>query len=90
MFDEKNIEITLTYDFIYFHTLLRYVFKKYNLEELLKEDPKIYREKLRKFYEQSFLDENRKLEKVKATLLKLDFDILFLQEYSALFEEFIS
>lgn len=81
-YEEENIKTTLTYDFIYFHTLLCYVFHKSDLEELLKEDPKVYREKLRKFYEQSFLDENRKLEKVKATLLKLDFDILFLQEYS--------
>ena len=32
----------------------------------------------------------RKLEKVKATLLKLQFDILFLQEYSPLLEEFIA
>jgi hypothetical protein len=89
-YEEEHIKSTFTYDLIYFHTLLSYVFHKTDLEELLKEDPKVYRENLRKFYEQSFLDEKRKLEKVKATLLKLDFDILFLQEYSPLFEEFIA
>ncbi len=43
-----------------------------------------------KFYDQSFLDEKRKLAKVQATLFKLDFDVLLMQEYSPLFEKFIA
>jgi hypothetical protein len=43
MFDEADINTTETYDFIYFHTLLRYVFKKEKFEDLIKESPKKYK-----------------------------------------------
>ena len=74
--------MTRLYDFIMYHTLLRYVYKIDAVEEALSKDPEIYLKKLRPFYELSFLNEERKVKKMVDNFSKLEADVFFFQEYS--------
>lgn len=62
---------TRQYDFIMYHTLLKYTYKKDTFEELIKQDPKKYIETLEPLYNLSFLDEKRKLTTFKTNIEKM-------------------
>lgn len=77
------------YDFLFYHALLQFVYKEQPFAELIKNDPAPYRELTQPFYNLSFLDEGRKLDKMMASFDNISADIFFIQEYSQKFKEAI-
>ncbi len=76
-------EQVLLYDFIMYHTLLRFVYGNQPFEDLIKNNPSKFLETIAPFYKISFLNEELKLEKFKAGMQMHTPDVLFIQEYSA-------
>ena len=48
-----------------FHTMLKYVYNIVEIKDVQGKDAQQYRDKLKPFFELSFLDEQKKAEKVK-------------------------
>lgn len=79
----------MKYDLLTFHTLLHYVYQIDKLEEALELDPQSYISTLGPFYELSYLDQEKKLDKVIANFSKVEADVFFFQEYSEHFKTYI-
>lgn len=77
------------YDLIFFHTLLRYIYKINKIKEAEGKDATEYVKKLKPFYELSFLNEEKKLKKTISNFSKIEADVFFFQEYSEYFYEYL-
>lgn len=71
------------------HTLLRYVYKVKSIEEAKNQEAKKYIQKLKHFFDMSFLDQQKKGMKLISQLKKIDPDVFFFQQYSTSFYEAI-
>ncbi len=81
-FTEAQKNTTRLYDFILFHTLLAYAFKKDNFNELIKNPPDLYIDIYRPFYELSFLSEEKKMKRFFDNFDSINADVFFMQEFS--------
>jgi hypothetical protein len=70
-----------------YHTLLTFVFKTDSFEDAIKNDATVFYEAIKNFYKLSFLDEQAKIKKFWDGFNKLNPDVFFIQEFSALLLE---
>ena len=88
-FTPEQRDVTKVYDVLMYHTLLKYVYNIVEIKDVEGKDAQPYRDKLRPFFELSFLDEQRKAEKVKENMGRVNADVFFFQEYSRNFYDAI-
>lgn len=69
--------------------MLIFVYQIHNFDELIKQNAAPYLATVAPYFELSFLDQRRKLDIMAKNYEKMDIDILFVQEYSREFEEFV-
>ena len=67
-----------------YHTLLSWVYDTEDFETAIKHDVREYVNKMRGFFNLSFLDEKKKVEKLADNYQKLRTDVFFFQEFSDL------
>ena len=89
-YKEEEKDETMRYDIAMWHTLLRYVYGTKDLHEYQGMSANAYIEKLKPMYDLSFLDEDRKCQKVISNLKRIDADIMFFQEYAKVFQQAVS
>ena len=61
------------------HTLLKYVYNIVEIKDIQGQSAQEYRQKLTPFFNLSFLDEQRKAEKVKENMVRVNADVFFFQ-----------
>lgn len=73
-------EEALSFDLLSYHTLLQYLYEVESIDEVQGKDPYIYISTLGQFFDQAFLDEDKKILKFKEGLEHTLSDIAFIQE----------
>lgn len=70
----------MSFDLLSYHTLLHYLYGVESIDEAQGKDPSLYVSTLGQFFDQTFLDEDKKILKFKKGLEHTLSDIVFIQE----------
>lgn len=79
----------MKFDLVVFHTLLKHIYKVSSIDEACDLDPKEYIETYLPLFNQSFLDESRKIDLLIESINKNAIDILFIQEANSALIEYL-
>ena len=70
------------YDLILYHALLESVYGEHGIEQAILNNKRKYLNKIKPLFNQSFLDEDKKLERLISNYRKSQVDVFFFQEFS--------
>lgn len=78
-YTEEQKKVTRLYDVLMYHTLLRYAYRVAEIKDVEGKNAQQYRDKLKPFFQLSFLDEQKKAEKVMENMERVQADVFFFQ-----------